>query len=77
MIWMGTETSPPCRVCNSAQSVGVWDPAQPERTVCVECCGGAVHHDGELGHQFEYERLEGHMCRYCGSRDLPRDWGDE
>lgn len=73
------EHVPPCRICNSPKWVAIWHPEHPERTICVECCGdaGVEHHDGETGHQFEYERCEGHRCRYCGSDNLPSDWGTE
>ena len=71
--------TPPCRCCGSTQWVAVWDPDHPERTICVECCGPETveHHDGEHGHQFEYERGEGWRCKYCGSDNLPSDWGSE
>ena len=72
---MSAET-PNCRICGTTKWVALWDEAHPERAICLECCGGEVeHHDGETGHQFDYEPYEGHMCRYCGSRDLPSDWG--
>lgn len=49
----------------------------PETALCQDCCATALHEDGEEGHQYEYERGEGHMCRYCGARP-PSDWfGDE
>jgi RNA polymerase subunit RPABC4/transcription elongation factor Spt4 len=73
-----TNETPNCRICGTSKSVAVWDPEHPEHTICLECCGGSVeHHDGETGHQFYYEPYDGHMCRYCGSKDYPSDWGSE
>lgn len=63
--------SPPCRVCG--KSVAVWRTDHPEQAICMDCCGNAEHHDGESGHQYEYERGEGHMCRYCAAPP-PHDW---
>lgn len=57
--------TPSCRVCGKSEWVGCYDEAHPERTVCAECCPTAEHHDGETGHQFDYERGEGWLCRYC------------
>lgn len=69
--------TPPCRVCSKTEWVAIYDQAHPERTICVECCGGAVQHwDEETGHQFEHERGEGLRCRYCFSDDVPYDYGD-
>jgi len=56
----------PCRICHKSEWVGVYDIAHPERWICVECCPTVEHFDGETGHQFDYERGEGWMCRYCG-----------
>lgn len=62
-----TEPTPPCRLCGKTDHVGIYRRDAPEQTICTTCCGGDVeHHDGETGHQFEYERGEGHMCVYCG-----------
>jgi len=71
-------TAPPCRVCGSGKWVAVYWPDAPERTICMECCGGDVEHaDGETGHQWS---LRGEGCDYCGiSRsdgESPCDHGD-
>jgi len=57
--------TPPCRVCGKTEHVGCY-PDDHAKTICVECCGGSEHDDGESGHQFDYHRSEGWTCRYCG-----------
>lgn len=66
-------TTPPCRACNKTDDV-ICYPDDHALTVCPACCAKTQEHtDGESGHQFYYERGEGHMCRYCG---IPRDCTD-
>lgn len=62
---------PTCRVCHGP--VAVWPIEHPEHAICMDCCENAEHPDGEHGHQYEYERYEGHMCRYCAAPP-PADW---
>ena len=58
--------APPCHVCG--KSVAVWRTEAPQEAVCVDCCAGVEHSDGETGHAFEYERGERtYMCRYCAA----------
>lgn len=64
--------APPCRVCG--KSVATWPNDHPERAICMDCCGTADHHDGETGHQYEYDRDErNHLCRYCAA-PAPDEW---
>lgn len=58
--------APPCRVCGSNKWVAIYWPDAPDKAVCVECCDSQDHDDGETGHQFSYDRHEGHTCDYCG-----------
>lgn len=67
------DSAPPCHVCG--KPVAVWWPHKPEEAVCMDCCHGVEHSDGETGHQFEYSPGEGRMCRYCGSAP-PADYYD-
>jgi hypothetical protein len=69
---------PPCRVCGKKDEV-ICYPDDHSQTVCPECCDKAEEHpDGEKGHQFYYDRWEGHLCRYCGiprnCTDYEEDW---
>jgi hypothetical protein len=57
--------TPPCRVCGKPDDV-ICYPDDHALTVCPDCCEIAEHPDGETGHQFDYDRWEGHVCRYCG-----------
>lgn len=60
-----TDQSPPCHVCG--KQVAVWREEAPKEAVCMDCCAGVTHSDGEKGHQFEYERWEGYSCKYCAA----------
>ncbi len=65
--------TPPCRVCGKTDPV-IQYPDAHELTICPDCCGNVAEHpDGEKGHQFDYDRWEGHYCRYCG---IPRNCTD-
>lgn len=68
------DQSPPCHVCGAR--VACWRPEAPQEAVCMDCCDKVEHSDGETGHQFEYQRGEGHMCRYC-SAPPPHEWFEE
>jgi hypothetical protein len=62
----GGQVSPVCCVCHGP--VNCWRDEAPQEAVCVGCCEGVEHSDGETGHVFEYERSERDwMCKHCGS----------
>lgn len=74
--------TPVCRICRSSKRVAIYRTEAPGQAVCVECCDGSKHHDGETGHQFSYDRYDGHTCDYCGinRNDTAArydDWVDE
>lgn len=60
--------SPVCRICGKGEWVGCWWPERPEDAICITCCeAGAEHHDGEVGHVWEYDRGErDKLCIHCG-----------
>ena len=66
-------TSPPCRICESAERV-ICYPDDHSNTICPDCCPQAEHDDGETGHQFEFYRGEGWSCRYCGVERDPDNY---
>ena len=71
--------TPNCRVCGKNDHVGCYREEAPQQTICVLCCDGFEHDDGETGHQFFYEPGEGHMCTYCGinRNDTLYDYHDD
>ena len=69
--------TPPCRVCGKTEWVAAYWPENPERAVCVECCGTAEHHDGETGHVWSYDRSErDRVCDHCGQFARNTDYYD-
>jgi hypothetical protein len=57
--------TPPCRVCQKAEPIIVY-PDDHALAICPDCCDKADHPDEEKGHQWEHDRWEGWLCRYCG-----------
>lgn len=46
------------------------------KAICPACCEKAEHPNGETGHEFIYDRHEGHYCTHCG--DYPsQQWHDD
>lgn len=61
---------PPCRVCKKTDDV-ISYPDDHSLAICPGCCDKVEEHpDGEKGHQWEYDKWDGHYCRYCG---IPRN----
>lgn len=65
---------PPCRVCGKTEQVAIYREDAPERTVCMDCCAAAQHHDGEDGHQFSHHHGTGWACDYCGVDRNPSNY---
>lgn len=59
------EPFPPCHVCGTKE-IYCWPVDKPEATICAACCDKS-----EDGHDFKYERFDGHICQRCG--DKPSD----
>lgn len=58
-------TSPPCRVCMG--SVAIYSAENLFDAICPDCCGTAIHSDGETGHEYKYERAKrDSVCQKCG-----------